>query len=196
MAIIKCPECGNNVSDKASVCIHCGFPLSMYMKDNEIKEEIVISDEQLEEIYIDCNKKRIQMIQKVSEITGWNLIKSKNRVDLFLNKKFPQKELTYTPQKEVIKKDNRNPQHIFRGIYRYSIFGPAEEVYCTRCGSENCSHYQEQQVIPGKTKTSYTVNLNPLKPFTFANKKEKTVRNPVTVQVSKFVCNDCGQIFE
>ena len=28
MALIKCPECGNQVSDKAEVCIHCGCPLS------------------------------------------------------------------------------------------------------------------------------------------------------------------------
>lgn len=28
MALIKCPECGEQVSDKAEHCIHCGFPLS------------------------------------------------------------------------------------------------------------------------------------------------------------------------
>ena len=28
MAIIKCPECGKEVSDKATNCIHCGFPLN------------------------------------------------------------------------------------------------------------------------------------------------------------------------
>ena len=27
MALIKCPECGKDVSDKAEVCIHCGYPL-------------------------------------------------------------------------------------------------------------------------------------------------------------------------
>lgn len=27
MALIKCPECGGNVSDKAEVCIHCGYVL-------------------------------------------------------------------------------------------------------------------------------------------------------------------------
>lgn len=27
MALIKCPECGREVSDKAPVCIHCGCPL-------------------------------------------------------------------------------------------------------------------------------------------------------------------------
>lgn len=28
MALIKCPECSGQVSDKASACIHCGCPLS------------------------------------------------------------------------------------------------------------------------------------------------------------------------
>lgn len=27
MALIKCPECGNTISDKANICIHCGFPM-------------------------------------------------------------------------------------------------------------------------------------------------------------------------
>lgn len=27
MAIIKCPECGKKISDKARVCVHCGYPL-------------------------------------------------------------------------------------------------------------------------------------------------------------------------
>lgn len=28
MALIKCPECGREISDKAAACIHCGFPLT------------------------------------------------------------------------------------------------------------------------------------------------------------------------
>lgn len=27
MALIKCPECGKEISDKSEVCIHCGFPI-------------------------------------------------------------------------------------------------------------------------------------------------------------------------
>lgn len=27
MALIRCPECNHDVSDKAQVCIHCGCPL-------------------------------------------------------------------------------------------------------------------------------------------------------------------------
>ena len=28
MALIKCPECGKEISDRASACIHCGCPLA------------------------------------------------------------------------------------------------------------------------------------------------------------------------
>ena len=35
MALIECPECGGKISDKAPVCIHCGFPLK------ESKEEYI-----------------------------------------------------------------------------------------------------------------------------------------------------------
>lgn len=27
MALIKCPECNREISDKSKVCIHCGYPL-------------------------------------------------------------------------------------------------------------------------------------------------------------------------
>ena len=27
MAIIKCPECGKDISEKAAHCIHCGYPI-------------------------------------------------------------------------------------------------------------------------------------------------------------------------
>lgn len=32
MAMIKCPNCGGNISDKADKCVHCGCLLSKYMK--------------------------------------------------------------------------------------------------------------------------------------------------------------------
>lgn len=28
MALINCPECGKEISDKASHCIHCGCPIN------------------------------------------------------------------------------------------------------------------------------------------------------------------------
>lgn len=33
MALIKCPECGAQISDKAAACIHCGFPMAVDNKE-------------------------------------------------------------------------------------------------------------------------------------------------------------------
>ena len=35
MALIKCPECGKEISDKSSNCIHCGYPLQAAMPQVE-----------------------------------------------------------------------------------------------------------------------------------------------------------------
>ncbi len=37
MALIKCPECGKEVSDQAQQCIHCGYPLNPPTPDNQVK---------------------------------------------------------------------------------------------------------------------------------------------------------------
>ena len=35
MALIKCKECGKDISDSSTECIHCGAPISFTLKDNE-----------------------------------------------------------------------------------------------------------------------------------------------------------------
>lgn len=34
MALIKCPECEREISDKAKVCVHCGCPIVLDSQDN------------------------------------------------------------------------------------------------------------------------------------------------------------------
>lgn len=36
MALIKCPECSKEVSDKAKTCPHCGYPLTNNEKTNTV----------------------------------------------------------------------------------------------------------------------------------------------------------------
>lgn len=33
MALIKCPECGKEISDKSKTCINCGYPISEYVRE-------------------------------------------------------------------------------------------------------------------------------------------------------------------
>mgnify|MGYP002678385284 CR=1 FL=1 len=37
MALIKCPECGKEVSDKAEKCLNCGYPI----KNRDYEEKSV-----------------------------------------------------------------------------------------------------------------------------------------------------------
>ena len=39
MAIINCPECGKEISDKSETCIHCGYPLKESMSEEVPKEK-------------------------------------------------------------------------------------------------------------------------------------------------------------
>lgn len=53
MALIKCPECGKDISDKATTCPNCGCPI--FQKTDNITYETDNSDEdeeEMEESYI------------------------------------------------------------------------------------------------------------------------------------------------
>lgn len=39
MALIKCPECNKDISNKASACPNCGYPIAKYMNSNEDKPD-------------------------------------------------------------------------------------------------------------------------------------------------------------
>ena len=40
MALIKCPECNNQISDKADNCIFCGCPSSYYASNKDVSKVI------------------------------------------------------------------------------------------------------------------------------------------------------------
>lgn len=54
MALIKCPECGKEISDRSRSCIHCGYPLNLVVEstnetikndDTDLVKDEVIQDE-------------------------------------------------------------------------------------------------------------------------------------------------------
>lgn len=191
MALIKCPECGKEISDKAVACPHCGCPSSVWSNSNDLKDDSEITTESnededfwvIDELFKQTPGNEVAIIKHYREKTGCGLPEAKEKVEKYFNRiSIPRKRTESDEQEE------------FSGIYRYS-WGRKERVYCPRCGSSNCSHFTTESVIPGKTKTKYTANLNPFKPFTLVNKKEKVVRKEQTVTENKIICNDCGKIF-
>lgn len=41
MALIKCSECGKEISDKANKCVHCGYPIDNGIELSNLPLEIV-----------------------------------------------------------------------------------------------------------------------------------------------------------
>ena len=58
MALIHCPECNKEVSDRAEICVHCGYPISKWIKkensnssqSNEVNEDV--KDDNPNNIYL------------------------------------------------------------------------------------------------------------------------------------------------
>jgi ribosomal protein L7/L12 len=77
MALIKCPECNKDISDKAEVCIHCGYPiqkLNNLSLDFKSKKVIIPS-------FKEFSDKKIQAIKIVREITGFGLADASSLVE-------------------------------------------------------------------------------------------------------------------
>lgn len=73
MSLIKCQECGREISDKSNACIHCGFPLAIENKE-DIHRIIELFDEYATSGHLNGKVSNIYSAI-VSEI---NIIKSEN----------------------------------------------------------------------------------------------------------------------
>ena len=88
MALIECPECGGKVSDKATVCIHCGYPLH---KQEEHVQQIqycpycgkINSSESKFCGY--CGKTFVQQPTEVAPSPETDIMSYKNNLDISTN---------------------------------------------------------------------------------------------------------------
>ncbi|MBR3227706.1 MAG: zinc ribbon domain-containing protein [Erysipelotrichaceae bacterium] len=106
MALIKCPECGKTVSDLASECIHCGYPLN---KDKlvSISDSLapVSSEVEIEAYdvmlvdYGDSKLKTANNLKKLLDITytqAYNLLAT---LPVYIFNDIPQNDAEYIARK-------------------------------------------------------------------------------------------------
>lgn len=74
MALIKCPECGKEVSDRAKACIHCGCPL-------DIADSVIEEQNNYQVFLTDVGRELVKVIATIREITGISLKDAKMIVD-------------------------------------------------------------------------------------------------------------------
>ena len=74
MALIKCPECRKEISDKSKQCIHCGFPLETI----DINKKCIISEKEYDlssTIEFVNNGKYKDAFLKLKDATGLSIKK-------------------------------------------------------------------------------------------------------------------------
>lgn len=80
MALIKCPECGKEISDKAASCPNCGFPIAQGSTTQEPPQKQKEYDiEMLDSMRIKASKANIEVYYK------GNLLLEANPMDFVLN---------------------------------------------------------------------------------------------------------------
>lgn len=134
MALIKCPECNKEISDKSKCCIHCGFPLNEISNDKNKNGLFNLA-------LTSSGNEPVKTIKIIRETTGFGLAEAKNVVDnapcVFL------KNLSYEKCKEIQSKfsvcgaiieivdDNYNVSDLKKDISIQS------QVRCPYCNSTN-----------------------------------------------------------
>lgn len=73
MALIKCPECGKEISNKSDKCIHCGFPL----RNEPIIQEYINGKYYDVSFLKNANLSYVKKIKKLNDLTGCGLVVSK-----------------------------------------------------------------------------------------------------------------------
>ncbi|MBR4003151.1 MAG: ribosomal protein L7/L12 [Clostridia bacterium] len=186
MALIKCPECGKEISDKSPACIHCGFPLDTTTTKEEPTNANIVKiggvDYDLTEVIELINKnEKIKAIKILREKTGLGLADAKDVADNLEQKTNPT--TGFTPKYSTVSADikatlitckacgkqisNQAPTCIHCGQ-------PTGIQLCPKCGSSNT------KVISGASK-AVSIGLWGI----FAANKV----------MSKYECKKCGHKF-
>lgn len=101
MALINCPECKKQISDKALSCPHCGLPLSerqiisnrgfTEVSSANVDIDKILNDEYMINLLMEGRK--IEAIKRCREITNWGLKDAKEAVErMALLRNIPMKK--------------------------------------------------------------------------------------------------------
>ncbi len=246
MALVKCPECGKEISNKAMQCPYCGCPKSEWESMNDIavntcEPEII---DYPEETIVECrlnmvihfcgknisivdnernvysggiNKLRILSIEKPTSCSYGEIRVSfpKEKPGIFfsgdsismrfansfgfdISKRYLAEKIEeYDKHQEYIKEYNRNVAERKRKK-KEEAKRLKNTPHCPKCSSTNLQYLGEDNVggREAKTKTVTSLNLNPLKPFTLFNQKEKVVKKAREgIDLDRWRCQDCGKVF-
>lgn len=135
MALIKCPECGKEISDKLKQCIHCGYPLDEVAPN--IDNDKRAGSNSHREICI-INGKAFDFTNLVKDTLNDNYNDKEYRNGLYLRVyemigTISVYDATYIV--DCIKKNGHVPEVFNSRTSRRTVHTIPNQVRCPKCGS-------------------------------------------------------------
>ena len=137
MALINCPECGKQISDKAPACIHCGYPIQT---EQTVSTSISNSKKVAIPSFSEFSQQKIPAIKVVREVTGLGLAEAKEFVEqsapyIIVKDELSQNQANLIAQKfQAVNVDAR----IYDSDAPVNFASPAKDkdiICCPECGS-------------------------------------------------------------
>ena len=132
MALIRCPECGKEISNKAEACPNCGYPIESLGKAKHIiNEEYAV-------ILENAGVNKVKAIRDVREVTGLGLKEAKEMTEnvpcVFIDKISLEAATAIRNAFEedgaivsVVSSDDKST--------KITVAKEANKIRCPRCGS-------------------------------------------------------------
>ncbi len=148
--LIKCPECGKEISDQAEACIHCGCPISKqhekpHKDDFSWIEEINGHQVNLVPIIILYKSgNKLQAVKDLTEQTGMSLKEAKDYLDNMCR----ERHTTQTSPRQTTFHESTPTKR----CSKCGAFYPASDAQCPSCGHNKNTSTPKAQ--PNTQKTS------------------------------------------
>jgi DNA-directed RNA polymerase subunit RPC12/RpoP len=162
--IIKCPECGKEISDKAVQCIHCGYPLKELSNQNNNATD---NTEEYKLVLVDFNEKSFSDRVFVSLFCDNDKEKYQQAISSIpcvLQEHIPKEQ--YLKIKATLDKDSitkmiliKQNENIADSIEYLEYVNSKDIVKCPKCGSKSIFSGQRGfSIITGFIGSGNTVN--------------------------------------
>lgn len=91
MALINCPECKKEISDRSDICIHCGYPIARLKKFQCKFGDQFFDLSSIAEDLLDGNKNDHETIEMLKQEMGCNVFEASYLVKQIKETGFPPK---------------------------------------------------------------------------------------------------------
>lgn len=136
MALITCPECGREISDKAVACPGCGFPVDNYAQSDNRSE----LDKLVDDIWLRNPVQRVNAIKELQKATGMSLKEAKEAMDIKYDSQEGKliKANVRAIEKERQKQNREDLKNAFSALANLS--GKDKTSRCPKCRSTQITY--------------------------------------------------------